>query len=143
MADTSKHEDFYTAGDVAKIKGIKRQSVIEGCKRGQYPGAFKTDPDSVNRQGLWLIPKAVIDSSAATITKDVVTVTRPLSPADLQVIMKQSVKEAVDESMKQFEQNLEARLDARDQLLMETLHAIQEKNQHESKKKPFWKFWKK
>jgi len=133
MTDTSKLDKYYTVREVAEIKEIRRQSVIDGCKRGQYPGSYKTTPDAVNRQGVWLIPKTIIDN--VTMVQDVVTVTRSLSPADFQSLIEQSIEKAVSEKMKQFEQ----RLETHDRLLMETLRAIQ-KNDY-CKKKPFWKFW--
>lgn len=133
MTDTCKLDKYYTVREVAEIKEIRRQSVIDGCKRGQYPGAYKTTPDAVNRQGIWLIPKTSIDS--ATMVQDVVTVTRALSPADFQTMIDQSIEKAIGKKMQQLEQ----RLENHDRLLMETLRAIQEKNN--SKKKSFWKFW--
>ena len=134
MTDTCKYDQYYTVSEVAKIKGITRQSVIDGCKRGKYPGAYKTVPDTVNRQGVWQIPKNVIDG--AVVTQDVVTVTRALTPADLQTM----IEKAVGQKMWEYEQRIEKRLDSHDQLLMNTLRAVQEKN--ENKKKSFWKFWK-
>lgn len=139
MVDTSQEDNYYTAAEVAKIKGIRRQSVIDGCKRGQYPGAFKTVPDALNRQGIWRIPKALIDTAAAA--QEVVTVTRPLTPADLQAVIHQTVQAAIDERMTQYER----RLENHDRLLMETLRAVQARNeaaaQEEEKKKPWYKFW--
>jgi len=142
MVDTSNDDQYYTAAEVAKIKGIRRQSVIDGCKRGQYPGAYKTVPDAMNRQGIWRVPKGIID--AASATQDIVPITRPLTPADLQAVIQQSVQAAIDERMG----HLEKRLENHDRLLMETLRAIQVRNteaaatkEEEEKKKPWFKFW--
>lgn len=130
LAVRCKDEQYYTVREVAEIKGIKRQSILEGCRRGQYPGAYKTDADAINRQGVWLIPRTAIDS--AVMTKDVVMVTKTLTATDLQTM----IEKAVDGRMRQFEQ----RLENHDRLLTETLRVIQEKN---DKKKKYWfEFWK-
>ncbi len=139
MTDTSREDQYYTAAEVAKIKGIRRQSVVDGCKRGQYPGAYKTVPDAVNRQGIWKIPKETIDTAAAI--QDVVAITRPLSPVELQTVIQQTVQTAIDGRMKQ----IESRLENHDRLLMETLRAIQTRNAEaaaaKEEKKPWFKFW--
>jgi predicted transcriptional regulator len=135
LSVSRKDEQYYTIREVAEIKGITRQSVLEGCKRGQYPGAYKTPPDGMNRQGVWMIPKQAIDE--AVMTQEVATVTRALTPADLQAM----IDKAVGQKIQEHEQRLEQRLENHDKLLMEILRAIQEKN--EKKKKPFWRrFWK-
>ena len=133
MSVSRKDEQYYTIRQVTEIKGITRQSVLEGCKRGQYPGAYKTTPDTLNRQGVWMIPKQAIKE--AVMTQEVMTVTRALTPADLQIM----IENAVGQKMQEYEQRIEQRLENHDRLLIETLRAIQVKNE---KKKPFWKFWK-
>jgi len=129
LTDTSNDEKYYTVSEVAKIRGIRRQSVIDGCKRGQYHGAYKTEPDSFNRQGVWKIPVTLFDTPTAT--QEVMVLNKPITPADL----KNMIEQVVDERMSR----LEKRLESHDKLLMETLRETHEKNSH--KRRGWWKFW--
>jgi len=133
MIDTYKPDDYYTAAQVAEIKGITKQAVLAGCQKNKYPGAIKTKPDAINTKGVWLVPKNLVDTPI--MTKDVISVTRNLTPADLQTMIEQSVEKVVDNRINR----LEKRLENHDKLLMETLRAIQQKNEN---KKSLWKFWK-
>ena len=54
--------NYYSPTEVSKIHNISRQAVIDRCKAGKYQGAIKTQPDRMNKQGLWLIPKQTIDN---------------------------------------------------------------------------------
>jgi predicted RecB family endonuclease len=91
--DYNYKDQYYSALEVAEIKRLTKQAVIDGCKRGQYPGAKKTDPTRGSKQGLWFIPKHVINEPV--VTQDVVAVNRQITPQDLKNALKETLREEV------------------------------------------------
>ena len=62
MVDDYKIDEFYSALEVSEIKGLTKQAIIDACKKGRFAGAVKSQPDKSNKQGVWLIPKQIIDN---------------------------------------------------------------------------------
>lgn len=83
-------ENYYTVRQVAEIKGISKQAIIEGCKSGKYPGSKKVD-SNISPNGIWLIPKNIID--IPVVVKDVAVTTRQIAPQELQNMVESAIRE--------------------------------------------------
>ncbi len=97
MTDALKANEFYTAAEVAKIKGITKQAIIDGCKKGRYPGSMKTEPDNLNTRGIWQIPKHLIDTPVAI--QDVVTLNKAMTPQNIEQLIINSTRAAIKEEI--------------------------------------------
>ena len=99
-------EDFYSAAESAQILKVSKQTVINRCQRGDFPGAHKTVPTKLNPHGQWLIPKAAIDQPV--MTQDVAVLTRQINPVEFQqalaVIVQQAVADATAPLQKQIDE---------------------------------------
>ena len=99
-------EDFYSAAESAQILKVSKQTVINRCQRGDFPGAHKTVPTKLNPHGQWLVPKAAIDQPV--MTKDVAVLTKQINPAEFQqalaVIVQQAVADATAPLQKQIDE---------------------------------------
>ncbi len=120
MVDECKIEEYYSALEVAELRGITKQAVIDGCKKGKIRGAVKSQPDRTNKQGLWLIPKETIDNPN---TEFVPALVQPNTDI---VTLKNNFKEIIaEESSKQLIEIQKIYLTA-----IEPLHQkIEEQNQ--------------
>ena len=52
---------MYTIKDVAEINNQPMIDVYNNCINGKYPGAFNSGKNKRNINGIWFIPKKVID----------------------------------------------------------------------------------
>lgn len=59
-------EKIYTADEVSKMLRVHRKTVGRLCKRGDFPGAYKTGP-AVNSH--WRIPQSALDTYLKAIGK--------------------------------------------------------------------------
>lgn len=100
---TNIKKDYYTSAEVAEIKGVTRQAVNNDIHAGKYPGAFQLQ---IGKKP-WLIPKAVIDNSV--VTQDVVTLTRHMTPGELQQLFNNAVQTAVRAEIEQLKRDLTER----------------------------------
>lgn len=102
MVDGREIDEFYSALEVAEIKGLTKQAIIDGCKKGKYQGAVKSQPDRTNRQGLWLIPKAIIDNPpsefAPAIKPEIETLNLEDLKNDFRTIVAQEVEKKLEEN---------------------------------------------
>lgn len=113
--DTYKNanpNDYYTASEIAEILGLDKNTILNRCKKGYYARAIKLDPSSINPHGMWLIPKDEIDTP--TTIKDVATLTRQITPAELQQAIQSAIGQAVADAVKPLHDeinNLKSQLD--------------------------------
>lgn len=146
MIDAREIDEFYSALEVAEIKGLTKQAIIDGCKKGKYPGAIKSQPDRTNRQGLWLIPKAVIDNPPIEFPPTVQSPIEKLSIEELKndfrsIVIEEITKQS-DENRKQqlsIELSSEKRHNEMIDILIRQSQDIQ--RMKFALEKPWWKFW--
>lgn len=146
-------DDYYTALELAEILGLEKNTIIYRCKKGYYPGSIKKEPDRTSPQGMWLIPKSLIDTP--TVVKDVATFTRQVAPGDLAKILENAVVQAVEQAVEPLYKTIDeqtakikelndkftlnsANIEKRDERLMEAIRLIQQ-NQKEQAGRPWWK----
>lgn len=97
---TKIKEDYYTAAEVAEIRGVTRQAVNSDLHAGKYPGAFQLE---IGKKP-WLIPKETVDSPV--ITKDVITLTRQIAPSELQQLFNSAITIAVNTAIEPLQQKI-------------------------------------
>jgi hypothetical protein len=145
VVDGREIDEFYSALEVAEIKGLTKQAIIDGCKKGKYQGAIKTQPDRTNRQGLWLIPKTIIDNPPVpTVTPE--TEIEKVSLEDLKKDFRSIVSEEIvkhtDENRQQQLAIERAAQKRHNEMLDILLRQAQEIQQMKiAIEKPWWKFW--
>lgn len=97
--------DYYTASQVAQILGLEKRTIITRCVKRQFEGAFKTTPPEGSKEnGIWLIPKRVIDQPH-TIS-DVASLTRQVSPVELERSIGQAIAKNVTAAIEPLQQKL-------------------------------------
>ena len=112
MTDTSQADltnsltqiknDYYTAGEVAEIRGVTRQTVNTDIHAGKYPGAFQLPYG----KRPWVIPKAAINQAVAS--QDVVTLSRQITPQELQQLFAAAVRTAVQAEIEPLQKEIAA-----------------------------------
>lgn len=139
MVDGCEINDYYSALEVAEIKGLTKQAIIDGCKKGKYLGAIKSQPDRTNKQGLWLIPKAVIDNPSTELT-----VTAPPQVEQIRSIIEVYTTEN-KQQQKAFEEASQKRHNEMVDILIRQSLDIQRMKSAienlEKREKPWWKIW--
>jgi hypothetical protein len=107
MVANYKEEDCYTVAEVAKILNLSKQAVNSRCKSGYYEGAIPPKPNQVagDPHGKWLIPKHLIDTPH--IVQDVATLTRQISPTELERCVKSAITETMNAALDPFVQSFE------------------------------------
>ncbi len=89
--------DCYTAEEVAKILGLKKEAVLKRCRGGRFIGAYKAEPTATVPAGQWFIPKKSIDQSAAT--QDVIVLPKAMTPEAMMLAIRQSINQGIAEQM--------------------------------------------
>lgn len=146
MIDEREIDEFYSALEVAEIKGLTKQAIIDGCKKGKYQGAIKTQPDRTNKQGLWLIPKAIIDNPPTEYPPSVKPQIESLNLEELKNDFRSIVAEEV---AKKLEENRQIQLaisissqKKHDEMINMLIRQSQEIQRLKvAIEKPWWKFW--
>ena len=90
-------DDCYTAEEVAKILGLKKEAVLKRCRGGKFIGAFKAEPTATIPAGQWFIPRSSIDQSTAT--QDVIVIPQAMTPEAMTLAIKQAINQGVTEQM--------------------------------------------
>ena len=101
----SSDREYYTASEVAEIKGLDKNTILNRCKKGYYNTAVKRDPSLGNPHGLWLIRKSEIDTP--TMSKDVATFTRQITPLELEKAINQAIAAAVFKAVAPLSEKIE------------------------------------
>jgi hypothetical protein len=139
LVDGCEINDYYSALEVAEIKGLTKQAIINGCKTGKYPGAIKSQPDRTNKQGLWLIPKAVIDNPSVELA-----LTAPPQVEQIRSIIEVYTTEN-KQQQRAFEETSQKRHNEMVDILMRQSQDIQRMkfviDTLEKQQKKWWKFW--
>lgn len=146
MVDGRENEEFYSALEVAEIKGLTKQAIIDGCKKGKYQGAVKSQPDRTNKQGLWLIPKSFIDNPPTEFTPTIKAEVENLNLEELKKDFRSIVKEEI---AKEIEKNRQQQLaisitsqKKHDEMLNILIRQAQDIQRMKiALEKPWWKFW--
>jgi len=103
LVDGYQRDDYYTAKEVAEIRSISKQAVIEGCKRGQYDGVFQ-DQSYLGANKPWLIPKQAVDNPV--MIHDVAVLKKEMSPMEIKNLLAVIVSEAVSGAMEGIQEEL-------------------------------------
>ena len=89
--------DCYTAEEVAKILGLKKEAVLKRCRGGKFIGAYKAKPTATVPAGQWFIPKTSIDQSTAT--QEVIVLSQAMTPEAMTLAIRQAINQGVTEQM--------------------------------------------
>lgn len=109
-------------------------------------GAVKADAAPGNPHGMWLIPKNEIDTP--TMIREVATLTKQLTPADLEKVIGQAIAHAVRPLQEQINK-LTQQLEKAEKLSVQNAISthkklddlISESRAERQAKKSWWKFW--
>lgn len=151
--EISTQEKYYAASELAEILGLDKNTILNRCKKGYYMGAVKAGPSQGNPHGMWLIPKHEIDNP--TMTRDVATLTRQITPSELEKTIGQAIAYAVTTAVEPLHQEiseLKTKLDTMEKsqelLRVQGLSIIKlqedfitETRAERQAKKSRWKFW--
>jgi len=144
-------DNFYTALEVAEILGLDKNTILSRCKKNYYTGAIKTDSMPGNPHGMWLIPKSEIDNPL--MIKDVATLTRQITPAELEKSIGQAIAYAVTTAVEPLQQKIDK---LTQQLERSEMNAVnnaisthkkldelmtESRAERQAAKKSLWKFW--
>ena len=89
--------DCYSAEEVAKILGLKKEAILKRCRSGKFIGAYKAEPTPTVPAGQWFIPKASIDQSTAT--QEVIVLPQAMTPEAMTLAIRQAVNQGIAEQM--------------------------------------------
>ena len=85
--------DCYTAEEVAKILGLKKEAVLKRCRGGKFTGAYKAEPTPTVPAGQWFIPCSSIDQSTAT--QEVVVLPQAMTPEAMALTIRQAINQGI------------------------------------------------
>ena len=111
--NTYDFSEYYPAIKVAELLGLEKNTILNRCRNGFYDGAIKTTKEVHPPNGQWLIPKKLID--APHLIQDVATLTRQISPAELE----RSITTAITNSITQTIEPLHQKIDEQNQKLID------------------------
>lgn len=151
MMNTYETSDYYTAAEVANILGLNKSTIIHRCKNSFYSNAIKIKGGPGNPHGMWLIPKEQVD--VPIVTHDVATLTRQITPAELERMISGAISVAVSDAIEPLQAKIDEQAHIIQQLrvdlyriqldhhkaLLCKLNELDEKSTKPSFKKPsFW-----
>ena len=133
--------DCYSAEEVAKILGIKKEAVLKRCRGGKFAGAYKAEPTATVPAGQWFIPRASIDRSTAT--QEVIVLPQAMTPEAMTLAIRQAINQGVAEQMAAVVEPLTSEIKA----LRAEIGAMKEQLAEKERalaapveeKKPWWK----
>ena len=89
--------DCYTAEEVAKILGLKKEAILKRCRTGKFIGAYKAEPTPTVPAGQWFIPRSSIDQSTAT--QEVIVLPQAMTPEAMTLAIRQAINQGIAEQM--------------------------------------------
>lgn len=89
--------DCYTAEEVAKILGLKKEAVLKRCRGGKFIGAYKAEPTATVPAGQWFIPKTSINQSTAT--QEVIVLPQAMTPEAMTLAIRQAINQGIADQM--------------------------------------------
>ena len=133
--------DCYSAEEVAKILGLKKEAVLKRCRGGKFTGAYKAEPTPTVPAGQWFIPRASIDQSTAT--QEVVVLPRAMTPEAMALAIRQAINQGMAEQMGSVVEPLTAEIKALRAEIGELKEQLAEKEKAlpapAEEKKSWWK----
>ena len=153
--ENNQQDEYYIASEVAEILALDKNTILNRCKKGFYPGAMKADPRPDNPHGVWLIPKRLIDTP--TMTQEVVTLTRQITANELERAIAVAISQAVSaatEPLRDEIRELTAKISHLEIATYNTSQSISKKFDNiieesradhkaieTNKHRPWWNFW--
>ena len=89
--------DCYTAEEVSKILGLKKEAILKRCRTGKFIGAYKAEPTATVPAGQWFIPRAAIDQSTAT--QEIIVLPQAMTPEAMTLAIRQAINQGIAERM--------------------------------------------
>lgn len=89
--------ECYSAEEVAKIMGLKKEAILKRCRSGKFTGAYKAEPTPTVPAGQWFIPKSSIDQSTAT--QQVIVLPQAMTPEAMTLAIRQAINQGIAEQM--------------------------------------------
>lgn len=134
--------DCYSAEEVAKILGLKKEAVLKRCRGGKFIGAYKAEPTATVPAGQWFIPKSSIDQSTAT--QEVIVLPQAMTPEAMTLAIRQAINQGVAEQMGTVVEPLMAEIKAMRAEIGELKLQLEEKEKAlpapvPEEKRPWWK----
>ncbi|VBB08446.1 Hypothetical protein LUCI_3752 [Lucifera butyrica] len=126
-------KDHYNIKQAAEVIGVSTKTVRKRIQSGELPAVWE---DRGKGMSQWWIPMGAVQAAATTL--EAIPVTRHLSPVEVAQMIQNAVREAVQQELENFREDMEIRSDQRDKKLMEAIRAIQEERRNQSAK-PWWK----
>ena len=134
--------DCYSAEEVAKILGLKKEAILKRCRTGKFIGAYKAEPTATVPAGQWFIPKSSIDQSIAT--QEVIVLPQAMTPEAMTLAIRQAINQGIAEQMGTVVEPLMAEIKALRAEIGELKQQVAEKEKAlpapiQEEKKPWWK----
>ncbi len=134
--------DCYTAEEVAKILGLKKEAVLKRCRGGKFIGAYKAQPTATVPAGQWFIPRSSIDQSIAT--QEVIVLPQAMTPEAMTLAIRQAINQGIAEQMAAVVDPLRSEIKALRAEIGELKQQVAEKEKAlpapiQEEKKPWWK----
>jgi hypothetical protein len=133
--------DCYTAEEVAKILGLKKEAILKRCRMGKLTGAFKAEPTATVPAGQWFIPKNSIDQPAAT--QEMFVIPRPMTQESVALLIRQSINQGINEQLTAAINPLHDEIKALREEIGDLKKQLQERAALPApeEEKPWWRFW--
>ena len=125
--------DCYSAEEVAKILGLKKEAVLKRCRGGKFIDAYKAKPTATVPAGQWFIPKTSIDQSTAT--QEVIVLPQAMTPEAMTLAIRQAINQGVTEQMGTVVEPLISEIKA----MRAEIGELKLQQQQLEEKKPWWK----
>lgn len=134
--------DCYSAEEVAKILGIKKEAVLKRCRGGKFAGAYKAEPTATVPAGQWFIPRASIDRSTAT--QEVIVLPQAMTPEAMTLAIRQAINQGIAAEMAAVVEPLTAEIKAMRTEIADLKEQLAEKEKAlpaptSEEKKSWWK----
>ena len=134
--------DCYTAEEVAKILGLKKEAVLKRCRGGKFIGAYKAEPTATVPAGQWFIPRTSIDQSTAT--QEVIVLPQAMTPEAMTLAIRQAINQGIAEQMEAVVGPLMSEIKAMRVEIGELKQQLEEKEKALpapvlEEKRPWWK----
>ena len=133
--------DFYSAEEVARILGLKKEAILKRCRAGKFIGAYKAEPTATVPAGQWFIPKNCINQPVAT--QEIAVLPQAMTPEAVALTIRQAINQGIDAQLTTAINPLRDEIKALREEIGELKKQLEEKEALPApeEKKPWWKVW--
>ena len=133
--------DFYSAEEVAKILGLKKEAILKRCRAGKFTGAYKAEPTPTVPAGQWFIPKSCINQSKAI--QEIVVIPQAMTQEAMSLAIGQAINKGIETHLAKAINPLQDEIKALREEIGELKKQLEEKEALPApeEKKPWWKIW--